>query len=223
MSNYKTKTQYLSQIDSLNNQYTAMLSDYKSRYITYQNNTQNTDNQRFFNEIDQSLKQNYNNLSDLNNEITKYNKSNVQEFSDINSKIAVEKEKNIIFKNKLKSLDPIQKGSALLISDYTENYNNKNTRNWSLLIGIFVSIAIIVYVFRIPTSKDKMLATANETITKLRKDGYDISSKFQSLEKIGEEKAKEAEIKIKGYYDKMKEYQNRADKIVLESKVPNVV
>jgi hypothetical protein len=224
LTDTKNKAQYLSKIDSLNSEYTAMLSDYKTRYITYQNNTQNPDNKRSFDQIDQSLKTNFATLFSLNYEIIQNNQIIIRESSDINKKIASEKEKNIEFKKKLKSLDPIQKGSALLISDYTENYNDKNTRNWSLLIGIFVSIAIIVYVFRIPTSRDKILATANETITKLRKDGSEIANKYNSLEEAGKKKAEEAETKIKGYYDKMKEYQKRADQMVLESKVskPNL-
>jgi hypothetical protein len=219
MSDYKTKAQYLRQIDPLNEQYTTMLSDYKTRYITYQNNTQNADNQKYFDEIDQSLTKNSNELTSLKNEITEYNNLIIKESSNINSQIAEEKEKNINFKKKLTKLDPIKNGSAVLISDYTENYNDKNTRNWSLLIGIFVSIALIVYVFRIPTSKDKILATANETITKLRKDGSEIATKYTELKVKGEKKAVEAESKIKGYYDKMNDYRKRADQIVL-SKPP---
>ena len=220
MSNYRTKAQYLGKIEELNEQYTAMLSDYKTRYITYQNNTQNADYEKFFVEINKSLNQNSNELTSLNNEITKNNIKIINDSSDINSKIADEKSKNIEFKKQLKSLDPIKNGSAVLISDYTENYNDKNTRNWSLLIGIFVSFALIVYVFRIPTTQDKMIATANETINKLRISRSAIDNKYTDLKVKGKQKAIEAESKIKGYYDKMKDYQKRADQMVL-SQVPN--
>ena len=213
--NYNTKEQYIRIITTISDQYNSMLTDYKKFYIAVNNNKSTTNTKNFDNSSALLVKK-YNELVNLQSEISDLNKRIVSDVADLNNKIKTEKAANTDFKKKLAALDPINSSSNMLISDYNENYNDKNTQNWSLLIGILVSCAMIIFMFRIPTTTDQMLRVKEETITKLYKEGSEYASKYQELKEKGKQKAAEAESKINNYYEEMKKYQKRADELVKE-------
>ena len=166
---YNTKEQYLLRIKSISDQYFSMLTDYKKYYIASKQNPSDNSKKKFLDESSINLTRKYNELVNLQTEITRLNNEIVTNSSGLNSKLKIEKTTNTDFKKKLTALDPIKSSATMLISDYKTNYNDNNIKNWSLLIGIIVSCAIITYMFRIPTTIDGILKTKDETITKLYK------------------------------------------------------
>lgn len=213
--NYKTKEQYQRQINVIYDQYKGILTDYKKYYIAVNSNKSTTNKKNFDNSSTQ-LTRKYNELRMLQEEITKENGFILKEVSGLNSKINTEKAKNTQLKNQLTSLDPIKSSSTMLISDYKTNYNDRNTQNWSLFIGVLVSCAMITFMFRIPTTKDDMIRVKNETITKLYKEGSEYATKYQALKEKGKQKAAEAERLISYNIQRAKEYKKRADEMVKE-------
>ena len=213
---YNTKEQYLLRIKSISDQYFSMLTDYKKYYIASNQNPSDNSKKKFLDESSINLTRKYNELVNLQTEITRLNNEIVTNSSGLNSKLKIEKTTNTDFKKKLTALDPIKSSATMLISDYKTNYNDNNIKNWSLLIGIIVSCAIITYMFRIPTTIDGILKTKDETITKLYKEGSDYALKYQALKEKGKQKAAEAESKINAYYQDAKKYRKRADEMYRE-------
>jgi hypothetical protein len=213
--NYNTKEQYIGIITTISDQYNSILTEYKKFYIAVNNNNSTTNTKNFDNSSALLVKK-YNELVKLQSEISDLNKRIVSDVTDLNSKIKTEKVATKDFKKKLTALAPINSSSNMLISDYNENYNDKNTKNWSLLIGILVSCAMIIFIFRIPTTKDQMLRVKEETITKLYKEGSDYASKYQALKEKGKQKAAEAERILSYNIQRVKEYKKRADELVKE-------
>jgi hypothetical protein len=216
IATYKTKETYLKQINSISVQYNSMLNDYKTKYINSNQSPSDKSKKRFLDESSLNLTKKFNELVSLQTEITRINSDISTDIIGINKKINNEKEKNTEFKKNLTALDPIKSSAIILISDYKTNYNDSNIKNWSLLIGIIVSCAIITYMFRIPTTIDGVLKTKDETINKLYKEGTEYASKYEALKEKGKQKAAEAEAKINTYYQDVKKYKKRADELYLE-------
>ena len=213
---YKTKDQYLMQIKSISDQYTRMLMDYKTKYIASNQTSSNKTKKMFLDESSRNLDNKYNELVRLQTEVTRQNNDLVIEVSGLNTKISTEKENNTRLKTHLTALDPIKSSATILIGDYKTNYNDKNTKNWSLLIGILISCAMITFMFRIPTTKDEMLRVKDETISKLYKEGSEYAKKYKDLKEMGKQKAAEAESKINTYYQETKKYRKRAEELYKE-------
>lgn len=213
--NYKTKEQFQRQIKDISDQYTSILTDYKKYYLAV-NSNKSTANTKNFDNSSTQLTRKYNELRMLQEEITKENGFILKEVSELNSKINTEKANNTQLKNQLTSLDPIKSSSTMLISDYKTNYNDRNTQNWSLLIGVLVSCAMITLMFRIPTTQDEMIRVKNETIAKLYKEGSEYAKKYRDLQEKGKQKAAEAERLISYNIQRAKEYKKRADEMVKE-------
>jgi hypothetical protein len=207
---YKTKEQYQRQINVISDRYKGILKDYKDYYIAF-NNNKSSKNKKNLDDSSLLLTRRYNELRNLQEEITKENGSILTEVSVSNVNINKEKATNTRLKNQLAALDPIKSSSTVLISDYKTNYNDRNTQNWSLLIGVIVSCALITFMFRIPTTKDQMLRVKDETISKLYKEGSEYFKKFNELQEKGKRKAAEAEAKIRSYYEETKQYSKRVD------------
>ena len=214
--NYKTKDQYLRVINSISQQYNSMLPDYQTKNVRSNQTPSDKTKKRFLDESSNNLNKKNNELVNIQTEVTRQNNDLVAIVSGLNSKISTEKAKNTRLKTQLTALDPIKSSATILISDYKTNYNDRNTKNWSLLIGIVVSCALITFMFRIPTTKDQMIRVKDETITKLYKEGSEYASKYRDLKEVGKRKAAEAEAKINSYYQETKKYRKRADELYKE-------
>ena len=217
LTDYKTKDQYLTQITSISDQHNSMLIDYKTKYIASNQTPTNKTKKRFLDESSSNLDKKFNELVRYKQRLLRQNDDLVSKVSGLNGKIKTEKTKNAKYKKQLASLDPIKSSATVLISDYKTNYNDKNTKNWSLLVGILVSCAMITFMFRIPTTKDEMLRVKEETISKLYKEGSEYASKYRNLKEIGKREAVEAEAKINSYYEQTKKYRERANELVAET------
>jgi hypothetical protein len=205
---YNTQQQYSTIIKGLTDQYYSMLTDYRTKYIASNNNPSDSTN-NYLTESINNLDKKKVELVRLQTEITTLNAKIVKDSTDSNTKIKTEKAKNTDLKNKLNALDPIKMGASILIGDYKTNYNDKNTRNWSLLIGIFVACAMITIMFRIPTTKDDMIRVKNETINKLKTDGQEVATKYNELKETGKEKAAEAERMITNIIQRTEFYKKQ--------------
>jgi hypothetical protein len=214
--NYNTKEQYQRQINVISDQYKSILTDYKKYYIAVNSNKSST-NKKIFDNSSKQLTRKYNELRMLQEEITEQNASILKEVSESNLNINKEKAKNTQFKNQLSALDPIKSSSTMLISDYKTNYNDRNIQNWSLLIGVIVSCALIKFMFIIPTTQDEMIRVKNETIAKLYKEGSEYAKKYNDLKEDAKRSAAETEAKISNYSHLLTKYKKRADDFIKDA------
>lgn len=214
--NYNTKEQYQRQINVISDQYKSILTDYKKYYIAVNSNKSST-NKKIFDNSSKQLTRKYNELRMLQEEITEQNASILKEVSESNLNINKEKAKNTQLKNQLSALDPIKSSSTMLISDYKTNYNDRNIQNWSLLIGVIVSCALIKFMFIIPTTQDEMIRVKNETIAKLYKEGSEYAKKYNDLKEDAKRSAAETEAKISNYSHLLTKYKKRADDFIKDA------
>ena len=214
---YNTKDQYQSQIDACSAKYNSILLGYKNLYIASVNYPSG-DATKNLNLANNQLQTQINGLIRIQTEIGDRTKTIVSDSTDYNNKIGAEKTKNNNFKKQLTALDPIKSGASALIGDYQTNYNDKNTRNWSLLIGIVVACAMITFMFRIPTTKDDMIRARNETINKLRTAGQEVDTKYRILKEKGKVKAAEAERMLDNATKRAEIYKKQAFDVGQETK-----
>ena len=217
--NYNTKDRYLGAINSISQQYNSMLSDYQTKYVQSNQNPSDKTKKRFLDESSTNLKKKIKELVDIQTEVTRQNFDLVTKVSGLNENINTEKTTNTDFKKNLSALDPIKSSAMMLTGDYNTNYNDRNTQNLSLLIGIVISCALITIMFRIPTTKDQIIRVKDDTITKLYKEGSDYAKKYNVLKEVGKRKAAETEAKINSYYQETKKYRKRAEELYNERAV----
>lgn len=187
-------------IKTLKDQFPVILSEYEKNYYTGTDQTKLNVYNTYNSQVAKCIRD-MRNITDTlkvqNNEfdaiISKYNKL-----------IPDEQKKNALLKRKLNKMKTVNNGSATLIGDYKENYNETSMRNWSMLIGILVVCISFLKFFIIPTSvegllliKTKKLDDAKKLLEDLQKFATELNDKRKNLvftDKMREIEAKEAKI-----------------------------
>ena len=187
-------------IKTLKDQFPVILSEYEKNYYTGTDQTKLNVYNTYNSQVAKCIR-------DMRN-ITDTLKAQNNEFDSIISKynklIPDEQKKNALLKRKLNKMKTVNNGSATLIGDYKENYNETSMRNWSMLIGILVVCISFLKFFIIPTSvegllliKTKKLDDAKKLLEDLQKFATELNDKRKNLvftDKMREIEAKEAKI-----------------------------
>lgn len=187
-------------IKTLKDQFPVILSEYEKNYYTGTDQTKLNVYNTYNSQVAKCIR-------DMRNVTVKLNAQN-NEFDAIISKynklIPDEQKKNALLKRKLNKMKTVNNGSATLIGDYKENYNETSMRNWSMLIGILVVCISFLKFFIIPTSvegllliKTKKLDDAKKLLEDLQKFATELNDKRKNLvftDKMREIEAKEAKI-----------------------------
>ena len=167
-------------IKTLKDQFPVILSEYEKNYYTGTDQTKLNVYNTYNSQVAKCIR-------DMRN-ITDTLKAQNNEFDSIISKynklIPDEQKKNALLKRKLNKMKTVNNGSATLIGDYKENYNETSMRNWSMLIGILVVCISFLKFFIIPTSvegllliKNKKLEDANKLVTELQGFAKELNDK----------------------------------------------
>ena len=149
MSEYKTNynSNYRTRVDDLQKQMPSVLDDYKKIYVEYNKSPEN--NQRSYDTIGGNLT----NLNvqlrkiqvEVDADITNFN----NDMSEINKKISDNKNKNIEYKELLGDTTYKSNSADIMYNDYKELYESAYLKNWALLMGVIVSVALTIRTFKI--------------------------------------------------------------------------
>lgn len=167
-------SEFREKIQTLNEQFPVILSDYKRNYDLYYKDTKNQTKLNAYNTSDAQVARCIRDMRDITVTLNAQNNEFVAVISQLNKLITVEQTKNTELKDKIEKMKNINNGSETLIRDYKENYNETNMRNWALFIGILVICISFLKIFIIPDSaeamlliKDKKINEANALFNKL--------------------------------------------------------
>jgi len=129
---------FLSKIQTLQDQQSPVLDDFKKYYVFYNKNPEYDEYHKMFDNINSNI---HTINSSLSSVITDVN-SNTE---DINKKLEIlnvfirrEKAKNRQLKRKLGRAEEKQNGSDEMVSNYKELYEIEYLRNWAMLLGTIV-------------------------------------------------------------------------------------
>ena len=149
MSEYKTNynSNYRTRLDDLQKQMPSVLEDYKKIYVEYNKSPEN--NQRSYDTI-------MGNITNVNVELRKIQvevDADITNFnndmSEINKKISDNKNKNIEYKELLGDTTYKSNSADIMYNDYKELYESAYLKNWALLMGVIVSVALTIRTFKI--------------------------------------------------------------------------
>jgi len=162
-------SEFREKIQTLKEQFPVILSDYKSNYDRYSKDNKVQANLNAYNTSNSQVAKCIRDMSDITVTLKEQNNEFVAIMSQLNTLIAEEQRKNTILKDKLNMMKNVNNGSATLVSDYKENYNETNMRNWAMFIGILVICISSLKVFIIPTSTEGILMIKNKKLEEAQK------------------------------------------------------
>ena len=161
-------SEIIEKIKTLNEQFPVILSDYKRNYELYYNDNKD---QTKINAYNTSISQVVKCIRDMSH-ITVLLEAQNHEFVEVlmllNLLIAYEKTKNTKLKDYITMVKNVNNGSTTLISDYKENYNETNMRNWAMFIGILAICISFLKIFIIPDSAEAMLLIRDKKINETK-------------------------------------------------------
>jgi len=141
---------FLSAIETLNQQFTPILDDYKKYYVFHKMVPEYNEYQQMFETINSNLNDVNTKLFTTTNDIEVNIEKISKKLKTINDSINQEKEKNHKFRNRLEMIDGKNNSSDILINNYKEMYDIQYIRNWGLAIGIVLSIIASTRIFKKP-------------------------------------------------------------------------
>jgi hypothetical protein len=162
-------SEFREKIQTLKEQFPVILSDYKSNYDRYSKDNKVQANLNAYNTSNSQVAKCIRDMTDITVTLKAQNNEFVAIMSQLNTLIADEQKKNTILKDKLNMMKNVNNGSATLVSDYKENYNETNMRNWAMFIGILVICISSLKVFIIPTSTEGILMIKNKKLEEAQK------------------------------------------------------
>ena len=202
-------SEFREKIETLNDQFPVILSDYKRNYDLYYKDTKNQTNLNAYNTSDAQVARCIRDMRDITVTLNAQNNEFVAVISQLNTLIAEEQTKNTELKDQIENMKNVNNGSSTLVNDYKENYNETNMRNWAMVIGILAVCISFLKFFIIPTSaegllmiKNKKLEDAGNLVKELQKFAIDLNDK--RIYYIEGEKRKKTDLEKQRIYERVK-------------------
>ena len=202
-------SEFIEQIKTLNERFPLILSEYKNNYDLYYKDNKDQTKLNAYNTSDSQVANCIRDMRNITDTLKAQNYEFVAVISQLNSLIADEQTTNGVLKDKMERMKNVNNGSTTLISDYKENYNETNMRNWAMLIGILVICISFLKFFIIPTSaegllliKNKKLEDANKLVTELQGFAKELNDK--RIYYIEGEKRKKMDLDRQKIYERVK-------------------
>lgn len=197
-------SEFREKIKTLKSQFPAILSEYKKNYDLYSKDKNDQTKLSVYNTSNSQVAKCIRDMRGITDTLKAQNYEFVAVISQLNSLIAKEQKKHIKLNGKMKKMNNVNNGSATLIGDYKENYNETNMRNWAMFIGILVVCISSLKTFIIPTSvegllliKTKKLEDAKKLLEDLQGFATELNDKRKNLvfkDKMREIETNEAKI-----------------------------
>lgn len=201
-------SEFREKIQTLNEQFPGILSDYKKNYDLYYKDTKNQGNLNAYNTSDAQVARCIRDMRDVTVKLQLQNNEFVDIMSQLNTLIADEQIKNTELKDKIERMKNVNNGSSTLVSDYKENYNETNMRNWAIFLGIFAICVSFSNIFIVPTYANSSLILkgrldkAKEYIQKIEEVAKDLNKK--RTEYVINEKVRKENEEYNKEYDKQR-------------------
>ena len=155
-------------IQTLNDQFPVILSDYKRNYDLYSKDNKDQTKLNAYNTSNSQVAKCIRDMTDITVTLNAQNNEFVAIMSQLNKLIADEQKKNTELKDKIERMKNVNAGSATLIRDYKETYNETNMRNWAMFIGILAICISFLRIFIIPDSAEAMLLIKDKKINEAK-------------------------------------------------------
>ena len=141
---------FLSVIETLNQQFTPILDDYKKYYVFHNMMPDYNEYQQMFETINSNLNGVTTKLFTTTNDIEVNTEKISKKLKTLSGLINQEKEKNTSLRSRLEMIDGKNNSADILIDNYKEMYDIEYIRNWALVIGIVLSIIASTRIFKKP-------------------------------------------------------------------------
>jgi hypothetical protein len=198
-------SEFREKIQTLKDQFPVILSEYEKNYYTGTDQTK----LNVYNTYNSNVAKCIRDMRDITVTLQAQNNGFVDVMSQLNKLIADEQRKNTELKDQIENMKNVNNGSATLVSDYKENYNETNMRNWAMVIGILAICISFLKFFIIPTSaegmlmiKNKKLEDAGNLVKELQKFAIDLNDK--RIYYIEGEKRKKTDLEKQRIYERVK-------------------
>ena len=141
---------FLTTIETLNQQFTPILDDYKKYYVFHNMVPDYNEYQQMFETINSNLNEVTTKLFTTTNDIEVNIEKISKKLKTLSGLINQEKEKNKTLRARLEMIDGKNNSADILITNYKEMYDIEYIRNWGLVVGIVLSIIASTRVFKKP-------------------------------------------------------------------------
>ena len=142
MSSLTKPSDFLSQLNSLNEKLPHILDDFQKYYVFYNKNPEYTEYQNAFENIKSNLQKINSEQSMITSNIQKGTDYINQKLQTLDLSIESEKKKNKELKRKLGIIESKSDGSSEMISNYKEMYNMYYMKNFGVLLGMLLCILV---------------------------------------------------------------------------------
>jgi hypothetical protein len=186
-------SEFREKIKTLKSQFPVILSEYKRNYDLYSKDKKDQTKLSVYNTSNSQVAKCIRDMTDITTALKAQNNEFVGIMRQLNRLIIGEQKKNALLKRKLNKMNNVNNGSATLIDDYKENYNETNMRNWAMFIGILVVCISSLKTFIIPTSVEGLLLIK----TKKLEDAKKLLEDLQGFAKDLNDKRRDNDIKEK--------------------------
>jgi predicted nucleic acid-binding Zn-ribbon protein len=147
-SNYQNSQNFLSSIQTLQEQLPPILDDFEKYYVLYNKNPSDTEYQQMFSNIKSNLNNINSQLFTISNNVDSNTQNISKDLLSLNKEIQQLKTQNTNLKKKLNNLKGKNNTSDELIENYKEIYDLDYLKNWGLLLSIVGSGLLLNYIFR---------------------------------------------------------------------------
>jgi len=135
-------------LKSYSEQLVPALDDYKNASINYYRNTENAEYSNIFNNYSANINKIKKDVFETLNKISSDNSILNSKIEILNKSLDNEKIKNKNLQYYLNNLEGQGNGSAILINNSKEIYNEQYISNWDMFIGILIISGFLISVFR---------------------------------------------------------------------------
>lgn len=197
-------SEFREKIQTLKDQFPVILSEYEKNYYTGTDQTK----LNVYNTYNSNVAKCIRDMRNITVTLQAQNKGFVDVMSQLNKLIADEQRKNTELKVKIQNMKNVNNGSATLVSDYKENYNETNMRNWAMVIGILAICVSFANIFIVPTYADSSmilkgrLDKAKNLVTELQGFAKDLNDK--RIYYIEGEKMRKKDLEKQKIYERVK-------------------
>jgi len=129
---------FLSKIQTLQDQLSPVLDDFKKYYVFYNKNPEYDEYHKMFDNINSNIHTINSSLSSVIIDVNSNTEDINKKMEILNVFIRREKAKNRQLKRKLGRAEEKQNGSDEMVSNYKELYEIEYLRNWAMLLGTIV-------------------------------------------------------------------------------------
>ena len=121
--------------------------DFIKYYTFFTKNSENQEYKQMFENIQKNLEKVNAELFMVENKIDKNTQTINKDLFKLDIEIKKDKKKNMFFKSRLGMLANEYNGSTEMVSDYKQMYDSHYLRNFSMIIGILISSALLTKLF----------------------------------------------------------------------------